>query len=196
MRTDTACSIDDAIGDSIWIRVQLTGRLDGCIPPSTGGVEGHRTPSHRLPAPAPIVFTAEQPYQMLWSPSWRAGSDAMLPVDVILPPATSLPLYLVGFTIQHPLAASLDRPILLAIQTRRVKIPASQHRTRIPRSPQQSPPGLTDNRQVLTLTTVQTSVRESHQRGGSRPNQPRVQRNEYIIQSFLAAQGRNRHHID
>lgn len=56
MRTDTACSIDDAIGDSIWIRVQLTGRLDGCIPPSTGGVEGHRTPSHRLPAPAPIVF--------------------------------------------------------------------------------------------------------------------------------------------
>lgn len=165
-------------------------------PPIHGGSRGA---SHTLaPPPSPCSHRLH---------SGAALPDALEPVlagrlrrhaarRCILPPATSLPLYLVGFTIQHPLAASLDRPILLAIQTRRVKIPASQHRTRIPRSPQQSPPGLTDNRQVLTLTTVQTSVRESHQRGGSRPNQPRVQRNAYIIQSFLAAQGRNRHHID
>src|SRR3954453_9643245 len=62
-----------------WIRARLTGRLDGCIHPSSLCIHedwSHHTPSHRLPAPGLIVFTAEQPYQMLENPSWRVGSAA------------------------------------------------------------------------------------------------------------------------
>lgn len=144
-RKSPAFSIDDAVEDSIWIRAQLMDwRLAVWMAASLHPWEsrGHPTPSHRLPAPAPIVFAAEQPYQMLWGPSWRAGSDTECcpPVDVILPPATSLPLLSsVSQSILHLLRPST---VQLCQRSRPEESGFLRPNTKpeFPRSPQQSPP--------------------------------------------------------
>ena len=103
---------------------------------------GSRVASHRLPAPALIVFAAEQPYQMLWGPSWRAGSDA----DHVARPwmlfCRQQPLSLFPRRFHNP-SSTCCVPLLSKYASDLdliFEIPASQHRIRIPRSPQQSPP--------------------------------------------------------
>lgn len=122
-RKSPAFSIDDAVGDSIWIRAQVMDwRLAVWMAASLHpwGVEGA---SHTLaPPPSPC--------------SHRLRSGAALPDDALGPvlagrlrhrmlparrcyfAASNLsPTSLVGFTIHPPLAPSLGRPIVPAIQT-------------------------------------------------------------------------------
>ena len=110
------------------------------------------------------------------------------------------PTSLAGFTIAHELAPP-PRPSACAsdhgLESENFHVPTLQLRNSLRPSNRRPTTSaeLTDNRQVLTVTTPRPLARESHQGGGSRSNQPRVPRNAYIIQSFIAGQGDNPNHI-